>query len=60
MNCANVILFAVFHIHHVAKFVAVGATSLNVYVAVLLATFHCPSVTYHVTVTLHFCHALTV
>jgi len=60
MNCANVILFDVFHTFHVAKLLAVGATSLNVYVAILLATFHCPSVTYHVTVTLHFCHALTV
>ena len=60
MNCANVILFAAFHTFHVAKSVAVGATSLNVYVAVLLATFHCPSLTYHVTVTLHFCPAVTV
>ena len=29
-NCANVIVFAVFQIHHVVKSVAVGATSSHV------------------------------
>jgi len=44
-------------IPHVAKLFAVGATLLNVYVAVLLVSFPKLSLTYHVTVTLHGCCA---
>lgn len=40
MNCANVILFAAFPTFHVLNALAVGTTSLNVYVAVFVATFH--------------------
>ena len=52
-NCAHVILLAVFQIFHVAKLFAVGATLLNVYVAVFTVWFPKLSLTYHVTVTLH-------
>ncbi len=53
MNCANVMFFGLFQIFHVAKVFAVGATLLNVYVAVFVATFPKLSVTYHVIVTVH-------
>jgi hypothetical protein len=56
-NCAHVILLAVFQIFHVAKSFAVGATSLNVYVAVFTVSFPKLSLTYHVTVTFHGCLA---
>ena len=59
-NCANVILLDPLLIHHVLNALAVGDTSLNVYVAVLFASFHTPSFTYHTTFTLHGCCALTV
>ena len=50
-------LLAVFPIFHVAKSLALGATSLNVYVAVFAVSFPKLSLTYHVTVTLHGCLA---
>jgi hypothetical protein len=56
-NCAHVMLLDTFPIFHVAKLFAVGATSLNVYIAVFTVWFPKLSLTYHVTVTLHGCLA---
>ena len=55
MNCANVILLAAFFIPHVLNALAVGDTLFIVYVTLFAVTFPTPSVTYHVTTTVHGC-----
>jgi hypothetical protein len=60
MNWANVMLLDPFFIPHVLNALAVGTTLLIVYVATALPIFPTPSITYHVTTTLHGCCAFIV
>jgi hypothetical protein len=60
INASLLIVFAVFPTTHALNPLAVGATSTNVYVAVLLLIFPTLSITYHITDTIHvmFCAAI--
>ena len=60
INASLLIVFAIFPTTHALNPLAVGATSMNVYVAVLLLIFPTLSITYHITDTIHvvFCAAI--